>query len=52
VANFQHCRAKYRDFRPIMINLQRRLQTCLAKHKQLATMAIQECWQKQGGKRD
>ena len=49
VANFQHFRAKYRDFKPVLINLQRQLQTCLAKHKQLASKAIQEHWQKEGG---
>ena len=40
VATYQHCRAKYRDFRAIQVNLQRHLQTCLARHKQLATNAI------------
>lgn len=56
IANYQHCRAKYRDFRPIQVNLQRQLQTCLARHKQLATQAIQEFWHREAqdgaGKRD
>ena len=46
VANYQHCRAKYRDFCPILINLQRHLKQCLMRHKQLACKAIQEFWLK------
>ena len=47
VASYKHCRAKYREFRFILINLQRHLQTCLARHKQLATNAVDECWRKE-----
>ena len=52
VENWQHVHSKYTAFRLVFVNLQRHLQTCLARHKQLATNAISEFWSKEGGQRD